>query len=159
MGAGLSTTLPGGLGRVGVYGPDRHLVADLGHVSSLTFVKLPVAVVEERRVAPIPAGGHLILLPNQHMPDPPGVSFRGAHAPALALYGPEGSDAVAYTVVPLTAEEFEAGYAARSKRTVEELRAIGRVVKPCECGDDGCQGWQSTTEARWAEEQGHGSSD
>ena len=43
----------------------------------------------------------------------------------------------------MTAEEFEQDYAARSGITVEQLRAIGRVVRPCFCQDEICQGWQS----------------
>lgn len=48
----------------------------------------------------------------------------------------------------MTADEFEAAYAARSGLTVEKLRALGRIVAPCNCGDQGCDGWQSTTQAR-----------
>lgn len=43
----------------------------------------------------------------------------------------------------MTAEEFEAQYAARSGITVEELRAAGLVVVACACGQATCQGWQS----------------
>ena len=43
----------------------------------------------------------------------------------------------------MTAEEFEVAYAARSGVTVAELRAAGRVVVPCQCGQVTCQGWQS----------------
>jgi hypothetical protein len=43
----------------------------------------------------------------------------------------------------MTADEFERAYAARSGITVEALRAAGKVVRPCDCGDDGCEGWQS----------------
>lgn len=41
----------------------------------------------------------------------------------------------------ITAEEFERGYAERSGRTIEELRKR-RVVRPCDCDYEGCQGWQ-----------------
>lgn len=46
---------------------------------------------------------------------------------------------------PLTAEEFERQYAERSGVTVEALRGPpwNRVVRPCDCGEDVCQGWQS----------------
>ena len=43
----------------------------------------------------------------------------------------------------MTAEEFERAYAERSDLTVERLRALGRTVRPCDCGDDLCDGWQS----------------
>src|SRR5436190_12024675 len=43
----------------------------------------------------------------------------------------------------MTADEFEAAYAERSGVTVEWLRARGRVVVPCACGDDSCEGWAS----------------
>lgn len=45
----------------------------------------------------------------------------------------------------MTAEEFEAGYAARSGITVEQLRATGRVVVECRCGDESCKGWASVS--------------
>ncbi len=41
----------------------------------------------------------------------------------------------------LTADEFERQYAERSGKTVAQLR--GRIVRPCSCGDEGCEGWQS----------------
>lgn len=43
----------------------------------------------------------------------------------------------------MTGAEFEVAYAARSGVTVDWLRAQGRVVMPCECEQDGCEGWQS----------------
>lgn len=52
----------------------------------------------------------------------------------------------------MTTEEFERQYAERSGLTVEKLRAWGRIVAPCDCGDDMCEGWQSTTAERLAEE-------
>lgn len=45
----------------------------------------------------------------------------------------------------IDAETFEAEYAERSDLTVEELRAMGRVVVPCRCGEDGCEGWASVS--------------
>ncbi|HEY1896730.1 MAG TPA: hypothetical protein VGG62_10680 [Terracidiphilus sp.] len=50
----------------------------------------------------------------------------------------------------MTAEEFERQYAARSGLTVEQLREAGRIVAPCDCGWEHCQGWQSTTAERLA---------
>lgn len=38
---------------------------------------------------------------------------------------------------------FEHAYARRSGLTVRQLRALGRVVRPCDCGEDGCEGWQN----------------
>lgn len=52
----------------------------------------------------------------------------------------------------MTADEFEQQYAARSKVTVEELRALGRIVLPCDCGEDDCEGWQSISRDRAEEE-------
>jgi hypothetical protein len=43
---------------------------------------------------------------------------------------------------PITAEEFERGYAERSGVTIEWLHTHGRYAEPCDCGDDGCEGWQ-----------------
>lgn len=43
----------------------------------------------------------------------------------------------------MTSEEFERGYAEWSGVTVEQLRAMGRIVRPCVCGEDSCPGWQS----------------
>lgn len=42
----------------------------------------------------------------------------------------------------MTGEEFEEQYARQSGLTVELLRDF-RVVRPCECGQEGCPGWQS----------------
>jgi hypothetical protein len=52
----------------------------------------------------------------------------------------------------MTAEEFERQYAARSGITVEQLRELGRIVAPCDCGEEGCEGWQSTTLERLGED-------
>jgi hypothetical protein len=40
-------------------------------------------------------------------------------------------------------QQFEEAYALRSKMTVRSLRAMGRRVYPCNCGDVLCEGWQS----------------
>ena len=45
----------------------------------------------------------------------------------------------------LNAEEFERQYAERCGETVEQLRALGRVVRPCDCDSKECQGWQSVS--------------
>lgn len=43
----------------------------------------------------------------------------------------------------MTAEEFEQQYAWNHGISVEQLRALGRIVRPCRCEDEGCEGWQS----------------
>jgi hypothetical protein len=43
----------------------------------------------------------------------------------------------------LTADQFEQDFAERFGMTVTELRALGRVVMPCDCEVDSCSGWQS----------------
>lgn len=43
----------------------------------------------------------------------------------------------------MTGDEFERGYADASGLTVEWLRAQGRIVVRCDCGDDLCRGWAS----------------
>lgn len=50
----------------------------------------------------------------------------------------------------MTADEFERAYAERSHVTVEELRRY-RTVRPCECEDIACEGWQSISYERDAE--------
>lgn len=52
-------------------------------------------------------------------------------------------------IAKITAAEFAAAYAARSGVTVEELRALGRDVRPCRCGWEHCEGWQMTNAAEW----------
>jgi hypothetical protein len=42
----------------------------------------------------------------------------------------------------MTEEEFADAYAKRSGVTVEWLREHGREARPCDCGEDGCDGWQ-----------------
>ena len=41
----------------------------------------------------------------------------------------------------MTAEEFEAAFAARSGVTPEFLHRWGRYAEPCDCGDPECEGW------------------
>ena len=48
----------------------------------------------------------------------------------------------------MTKEEFEEGYARRSGVTVEWLHSKGQVAIPCDCGIDGCQGWQMVSEKK-----------
>jgi hypothetical protein len=45
----------------------------------------------------------------------------------------------------ITADEFEAQYAERSGLSIAELRASGRVVVPCHCDYEGCEGWQQVS--------------
>ena len=53
----------------------------------------------------------------------------------------------------MTKDEFEEGYALRSKMTVERLHELGEVGVPCSCGEDGCKGWQMVNKAAWQERQ------
>jgi hypothetical protein len=41
----------------------------------------------------------------------------------------------------MSAEVFEILYAQRSGVTVAWLHAHGRYAEPCDCGEDGCEGW------------------
>jgi hypothetical protein len=54
-------------------------------------------------------------------------------------------------IAGLSAEQFEREYAERSGVTVAWLREQGRVVRPCNCGDDFCAGWQSLSKEAAAE--------
>ncbi|KKL89640.1 hypothetical protein LCGC14_1912650 [marine sediment metagenome] len=38
--------------------------------------------------------------------------------------------------------QFTKRYAARSNTTVFQLGRWGRVARECDCGEDGCEGWQ-----------------
>lgn len=42
----------------------------------------------------------------------------------------------------MTREEFEQAYAQRSGVTVEWLHEHDRRAYPCDCGEEGCEGWQ-----------------
>jgi hypothetical protein len=50
----------------------------------------------------------------------------------------------------ITAEQFEREYAERCKMPVERLRLF-RTVRPCDCGDEICKGWQSVSHEEAAE--------
>jgi hypothetical protein len=50
----------------------------------------------------------------------------------------------------VTADDFERAYAERSGISVEELRRY-RTVRPCDCEEEGCDGWQSISHERAAE--------
>lgn len=56
----------------------------------------------------------------------------------------------------MTADEFERGYAERSGVTVEWLHENGREVRPCDCDNDVCEGWQMAhiRELQWAVDRG-----
>ena len=45
----------------------------------------------------------------------------------------------------MTKDEFEKGYAKRSGITVERLGELGLFALPCDCGEDGCKGWRTST--------------
>ena len=51
----------------------------------------------------------------------------------------------------MTKEEFERGYAKRGGISLEQLRAWGRGVVPCACGDPECEGWAMVNLADHAE--------
>lgn len=57
----------------------------------------------------------------------------------------------------MSEEAFEAFYAKNCGMTVEQLRAFnaeyGRGIRPCDCGEVGCQGWQMVNVALYEEEQ------
>lgn len=53
----------------------------------------------------------------------------------------------------IDAETFERQYAARAGVTVDQLRAWGRVVRPCDCGEPICEGWQSVNLESYNEDQ------
>jgi len=44
-------------------------------------------------------------------------------------------------VLVMTREEFEKGYAMKSGTSVKWLHDLGQVAVPCDCGEDGCDGW------------------
>ena len=48
--------------------------------------------------------------------------------------------------VKWTKEKFFRTYAERSGLTVEELKKLGGVAEKCDCGIEGCHGWQMITE-------------
>jgi len=56
----------------------------------------------------------------------------------------------------ISPEEFERAYAERGGVTVEWLREQGRIVATCDCGEDECEGWQSTTREHLADYQAMG---
>ena len=51
------------------------------------------------------------------------------------------------------AEEFERQYAARSGVSVKWLRQQGRVVRPCQCDYEECEGWQSVNREDWEQDR------
>ena len=46
----------------------------------------------------------------------------------------------------MTKIEFEERYAKRSNLTIKELRELGVIIEPCDCGNDICLGWQAVTQ-------------
>lgn len=42
----------------------------------------------------------------------------------------------------ITRKQFEEAYASRSGVTVKWLKQHGREARPCDCGDEMCEGWQ-----------------
>ena len=53
----------------------------------------------------------------------------------------------------MTVEEFEEGYAHRSGITVARLHELGEGAVPCQCGEEGCEGWQMVNKAAWESRQ------
>lgn len=51
----------------------------------------------------------------------------------------------------MTSAEFARAYAERSGVSVEWLREAGRVVRPCDCREEGCEGWQMVSKEHAAE--------
>lgn len=49
---------------------------------------------------------------------------------------------------------FERRYAERSGLTVQHLRDLGRVVRPCRCGDESCEGLMSVSRECARDEDG-----
>lgn len=47
------------------------------------------------------------------------------------------------------AAAFARRYAERSGVSVEWLREHGREVRPCDCGEDICEGWRMVREEHW----------
>ena len=45
-------------------------------------------------------------------------------------------------VANLTARSFERAYAKRGDMTVSQLHELGGYGAPCDCGEDGCDGWK-----------------
>lgn len=41
----------------------------------------------------------------------------------------------------MTADEFEAVYAARSGVSISQLHSWGRYAERCDCGEADCEGW------------------
>ncbi|MFL6314776.1 MAG: hypothetical protein ACJ71W_21940 [Terriglobales bacterium] len=58
----------------------------------------------------------------------------------------------------ITAEQFENEFAERAGATVDELRCRGRVIAPCDCGDEDCKGWRSIDKEILASELAYSSS-
>jgi hypothetical protein len=51
----------------------------------------------------------------------------------------------------MTADEFEAAYAARSGVTIESLHKYGKRARPCRCEAPECEGWQMISDRLWAD--------
>jgi hypothetical protein len=54
----------------------------------------------------------------------------------------------------ITADEFEARHAEQRGVSIAELRAEGRLVKPCDCDYVGCEGWQWVSREQALREEG-----
>lgn len=58
------------------------------------------------------------------------------------------------TVKKITADEFEARHAKQRGVSIAELRAEGRLTKPCDCDYVGCEGWQWVSREQALREEG-----
>ncbi len=54
----------------------------------------------------------------------------------------------------ITADEFEARHAEQRGVSIAELRAEGRLVRPCDCDYVGCEGWQWVSREQALREEG-----
>jgi hypothetical protein len=53
----------------------------------------------------------------------------------------------------MTEAEFVAGWLARSGLTADDLDKMGLHAAPCDCGEEGCEGWQMTRQQKDGEER------
>jgi hypothetical protein len=54
----------------------------------------------------------------------------------------------------ITADEFEARHAEQRGISIAELRAEGRLTKPCDCDYEECEGWQWVSREQALREEG-----
>lgn len=96
---------------------------------------IAAAITGGRAIAAGLKPGEILRFPVRYLVNPPPLLDEFE-----ANYIQPAVDAIA---MQMEAELFEREYAARSGISVERLRELGRVVRPCHCGDEMCEGWQS----------------